>query len=369
MCGNVQEMVANGLCRPCHRSRSCETCHGVNFDVAARVCDRCSETRQMQGASQGRLAMWCATCNTPDQIAVELCKMCFDKQSRLGGCHHCRAAVDFSSRMLTCAETGCGVRMRFCCQCAAVFANYPDLSCKTCWHANGDICISCHRRTGQHHLDKYRHCKLCIRNIFCVECRAPPAANLVVRNCRMCSSLALWCVEHCTVLELQSRLCRTHLRTHGSQCQFCGFGGSIAGGAELLWQSCVVPDCPREVHVCEECNRGSRQCGFVCEPCWSQTDHKCVSCKALPARTELRFVRRCWACFSRDFLSREDTMVEEESKSYIRELSRHQEWDGTEPALQLLLLPHRLSSEQAQSQSLPQYADEPHFLSPLHCRL
>ena len=191
MCGNVQEMVANGLCRPCHRSRSCETCHGVNFDVAARVCDRCSETRQMQGASQGRLAMWCATCNTPDQIAVELCKMCFDKQSRLGGCHHCRAAVDFSSRMLTCAETGCGVRTRFCCQCAAVFANYPDLSCKTCWHANGDICISCHRRTGQHHLDKYRHCKLCIRNIFCVECRAPPAANLVVRNCRMCSLLAL----------------------------------------------------------------------------------------------------------------------------------------------------------------------------------
>ena len=148
---------------------------------------------------------------------------------------------------------------------------------------------------------------------------APPSANLVLNNCRMCSSLALWCGQHCTALELQSRLCRTHFRTHGSQCHFCGVGGATVGGAGLLWQSCVVPDCRREVHICEECNKGSRHCGFVCDPCWSQTDHKCVSCKAQPAQTELRFVRRCRPCFSRDFLSREDAMVEDESKNYIRE--------------------------------------------------
>ena len=143
VCGNVQEVVANRMCRPCHRARSCDTCNAVNLDAAAQICEHCSESQQLQGSSQGRLAIWCSACASPDQLAAGLCKMCFDKQSRLDGCHHCRAAVDFSSHMITCAEPGCGVRMRFCRRCAAAFSKTPAMQCKSCWHANGDMCISC----------------------------------------------------------------------------------------------------------------------------------------------------------------------------------------------------------------------------------
>ena len=259
--------------------------------------------------------------------------------------------------------------MRFCRQCTPVFSKASELRCKNCWHAGGDICISCRTQKGQSNLDKYRHCRPCLRKFFCLDCMAPPPADLVVQNCRVCSSLAVWCPQHCSVSELQSRLCRDHLHSHGLQCQFCGVGASAADNESLQWWPCMTPDCQHEVYVCRERTRGSQHCGFLCSQCWSQSDRQCVSCKQEPAQTQLRFVRRCRPCFARDFSSREDAIIQEESRVYLQELSQRQEWDGTEPALQLLLLPLRSPSDQPQSQSLPEYVEEPHFLSPLHCRL
>ena len=95
----------------------------------------------------------------------------------------------------------------------------------------------------------------------------------------------------------------------------------------------------------------------------------CVRCHQTPAQLDRRFLRRCKKCFSADFPSREDAIVVEESRAYLEGLPSHQTWDGTERALQLLVLPQCGASGAARPQPLPDYDDEPRFLSPQHCRL
>ena len=107
------------------------------------------------------------------------------------------------------------------------FANVPSLlpessgAAWSCWHACGDICIFCRSQRAQKTIDKYRCCKSCISNLFCRQCMRPPPFKAMQRRCRMCTSLAMWCEQHCSAAELQSCLCHAHYEETGSRCQFC----------------------------------------------------------------------------------------------------------------------------------------------------
>ena len=71
----------------------------------------------------------------------------------------------------------------------------------------------------------------------------------------------------------------------------------------------------------------------------------------------------CKACFARVSPAAQYEIVRDKSEKYLQSISRQQSWLGTEPALQLLVLPAQ------GSQPLLSYAECPKYLSPSHCRL
>ena len=103
--------------------------------------------------------------------------------------------------------------------------------------------------------------------------------------------------------------------------------------------------------------------GFFCDSCWSRGNKMCLICDEQRAQNGKQFRRCCVRCFSDKFSTEEDQIIRDESDRYLSQISQQQTWDGTEPALQLLLLPSNGSV------NLPSYATTPEFLSPSHCRL
>ena len=88
----------------------------------------------------------------------------------------------------------------------------------------------------------------------------------------------------------------------------------------------------------------------------------CIVCSEAPARREKVYMHSCKACIAKVDPDLHYKMVEEESILHLAKAEEEQTWEGTEPPLQLLLLPEP-------SSPLKQYADEPHYLHPSHCRL
>ena len=215
--------------------------------------------------------------------------------------------------------------MRFCTQCESALGKFGNLLCKTCWYAEGELCIHC-RSAARQHLNKYRSCKACLLKLFCQQCKAPPPGPSP--TCRMCSNLALWCTLHCTATELQSRLCRAHSTAYGAECAYCH-----SNAEDLSWRACTTDGCPREVHVCGPCATKFEPNGIVCDSCWSASDKLCVACRSSVAQTERRFLRCCRSCFSKCFKSKEDEMVREASQAYRDSILNQQVWNGSEPAL------------------------------------
>ena len=116
------------------------------------------------------------------------------------------------------------------------------------------------------------------------------------------------------------------------------------------WASCAASDCGREVLACEPCEKAfgsgaegemSEQVGVLCLVCWVQRGKQCIVCGVTPARKEKVFCHHCKQCVSegKDVAFLEQLVVE--AQEWLAEEARRpeQQWDGSEPALQLLLLP------------------------------
>jgi hypothetical protein len=69
----------------------------------------------------------------------------------------------------------------------------------------------------------------------------------------------------------------------------------------------------------------------------------------------------CYQCFNGQSLEDKYALVRQESEEYRKRTAVQQYWNGTEPALQLLVLPDP-------SGDLPRYADTAEYLDPNHCR-
>ena len=183
----------------------------------------------------------------------------------------------------------------------------------------------------------------------------------------------------------------------------------------LQWYSCNEPDCQNMVRSCKAC-AGVRvnNSGYMCHACWSHKGKLCTLCKEAPARAELKYRRSCAKCFAQYYPQDVDRLIRAESDSYLESISEQQKWNGSEPSLQLLVLPlytHGSSSSKSETPDdqtnrlaepntsvwgtagscgaacgndfswgelfqppclfnrLPEYSSEPSFISPSHCRL
>ena len=87
-----------------------------------------------------------------------------------------------------------------------------EVAVQVCWHASGDMCVTCNVQRGDNHLNKFRSCKGCIGQRFCRKCKLPPPVNLPTPTCHACDNLAFWCEEYSSETEMQSGLCATHFQ-------------------------------------------------------------------------------------------------------------------------------------------------------------
>ena len=78
-----------------------------------------------------------------------------------------------------------------------------------------------------------------------------------------------------------------------------------------------------------------------CLDCWRDGGAKCIVCASTPARNERIYLHRCKECVAEGKDQAIQTLLVREAEEWLqREGSRpEQDWNGTEPALQLLLFP------------------------------
>ena len=115
-CGETKELHSSGVCRPCMRARSCESCSKVNVAVEASFCPTCELQREKLGATRQRLAMWCTECFSTAQLASGKCLQCFSYK-----CHHCnKHDVDLNTTF-RCSESGCASAFNMCATCLPYF--------------------------------------------------------------------------------------------------------------------------------------------------------------------------------------------------------------------------------------------------------
>ena len=165
-------------------------------------------------------------CRACVSIGSILCEECFEKKNKIDRtlpkkCQHCDKSDDLVDKCFVCPESDCKARMRFCRACISIGSMAKAAKCKSCWHAADDICIHCGLQKAQHALKFLRSCKSCAASFFCEGCDAPAAADVHTQRCRMCSNLALWCEQHCSATEIQSRLCRKHFDSSFATCNSC----------------------------------------------------------------------------------------------------------------------------------------------------
>ena len=362
-CGHARDLSAKGLCKPCSKARSCSQCFEVSLDTRAAFCLCCSKRRESLGAVQNVLASWCLSCSTVQQRESGLCHNCWAKRLEFS-CHHCGRADESMDAPMRCAEASCPTRFHLCRVCLPMTLGISELLCKTCWFKHGVLCIFCGHVKAQHHVSFLRTCRRCWSSLFCVSCLSPPANSDVLPRCRSCSRLAFWCQQHCSDAQLVSGLCELHFKEYARNCQYCSAtDSSDPTGDVLLWRPCDGEDCPREVHLCAGCQRRAQKNPILCGPCWTSAGGKCVKCRKTPAQTERKFMHCCKKCLSELDVDDQYALVQAESAAYFESIRTHQQWNGSEPALQILLLPAAAESP------LPAYSAKPEFLDPSHCRL
>ena len=271
------------------------------------------------------------------------------------------------------------MRIRFCTGCVIIPASPRGPLCWHCWYAEGELCISCHARKGQRNIDKHCLCGACKNRVTCGSCESAPVSARHPPPCKRCSkrnpTSETWCVDHGTVDDIRSGLCRPHFNEGFSPCDSCNalicipdLVRSICSG-----KKCREDDLRHEVHACVACAEALPSDSLVCSDCHSHGDRVCIVCRDTPAQKLRKFARCCVACYSTKFVKQVKAEVLEESRQYLARPANQQTWEApdgapiwlTAPALGLYMPPLYFAD---QSQ-LRAYSDKPDYLSPSHCRI
>ena len=355
LCESHAQLIG-GICKPCRTSRACATCKDINNDPAAHRCSRCPA-----GAREKRLALWCGQCTTDADREPGYCQLCLDKYGGIA-CEHCNAAIRGRTDPYKCPEVGCSRPFHICESCKSLKVGGARLQCKACWHTSGMFCIICRSQGAQVNLNKFRCCRSCHSKWFCHAkgCgRAYMGGDVTM--CYACTdSPAMWCSSCCMEQELTSGLCRKCHREISKSCQYCW---ADSAECQSSWQPCSADGCPRSCFHCGACSARCHNGRLLCRPCWRNAGGLCIECDKTPAQNMRQYKHSCKECIAKVGPDRHYALVKNDSDQYLARSAITQQWDGTEPALQVLLLPVNPSQPSAQ------YSESPEYLTPEHCGL
>eukprot|EP00973_Karenia_brevis_P084614 11741923-Karenia_brevis.AAC.1 len=124
--------------------------------------------------------MACPHHASPEQVQSFMCWSCYTAQKNCDHCKANKAAVDV---VFSCKESQCKNKIYLCKKCAVMPSAAGIIYCKTCWYANGMLCIYCNTQKGRTHLHLLRGCKQCVQRYFCKECSSPPSSMAELPTC------------------------------------------------------------------------------------------------------------------------------------------------------------------------------------------
>ena len=187
-----------------------------------------------------------------------------------------------------------------------------------------------------------------------------PCQQSNLAECLACEDkLALWCRDCNNETQCGSGLCLA-CYTKEVGCQYCH---RIVAECAPSWLTCKDAECSRRAFVCELCVESHHNGHYRCKQCWRDQGAKCIVCSKEDAQNERQYKSRCKACLAGSDASARAVFVQQESLAHINREIQWQTWNGTEPGLQLLVLP--LIDDKV----LRAYSNRPDYLAPDHCQL
>lgn len=282
-CDNCYEpqQLKSGVCASCldKGRKKCTHCERLNFLVQ----DVCSEP---QCSRNLRLCTACYTVHQSSSAIV--CGVC--RRQKLERCDECGTQDDLVDGNYYCAESKCGVRLRFCGSCVGLTERASSkMFCKSCWREAGKFCVSCGIAKARCHRGNLRLCYKCATNFHCRRTQEPVIVSSEPDNERSvrhgCSSCGLLshsdcrsplcphtpcgiCLSNGLVTHSDSERCRQEqMRSWG--CHECGRFECFS----------YAPDCharcTRFNHVCTP-NSGLGHCGSCDRACHTtNADPRC----------------------------------------------------------------------------------------------
>ena len=230
-------------------------------------------------------------------------------------CQYCREGGDTVplGPVRRCCQGGCQ-RPVHVCDCCIGAHRANDVLCRKCWQESGPLCIICQMLPAQQAADfGYCYCKSCYKS------------------------------------------------QGGLDCEYCH--DALRRGAGTRLEPCFQIECGRQVRVCDLCVLSHHERPVSCRGCWSTAGRSCIACGETPAQYQRDFKSRCKSCLHGKDRAALAMFVEPETLAYLALEVPSQAWDGSEPALQLLVLP------EAQAEPLPSYPMRPEHVAQEHCRL
>ena len=146
-CGEDDEL-RRGFCKRCFAARCCHVCKDINCDGDALLCISCQKKHNDIEVKSFKLALWCRTCNSAEELSRGLCWNCSRHT-----CDQCGTSTGVLPTEFSCSETSCRAKLHYCDSCIVVTYGVDEIQCVECWSKAGHVCVRCNRNRvrADHH--------------------------------------------------------------------------------------------------------------------------------------------------------------------------------------------------------------------------
>ena len=127
------------------------------------MCISCQKKHNDTEVKSFKLALWCRTCNSAEELSSGLCQSHY--KLSISECQYCYFKPDqVSCSWRPCGTENCPRSVHACNKCVSR-ARGGKLLCNVCWREAGSLCIVC-GETGAQTAKRYMHCcKGCISGV------------------------------------------------------------------------------------------------------------------------------------------------------------------------------------------------------------
>ena len=301
------------LCEPCGQlnfTAPCLFCYAKHFRSGCVLCKRYKFQITMKPPAGRRCHECFAKSQQPAMCSEGDCALCFAP---------CSATNISRCTRVACVSPQSSGQICLCDFCRELCSARPDfeLLCFPCWTSlHGELCFICASMPRRRHNEYYSK-----------------------HLCQACAGV-----------------------TRTQQCYFCSSPLNSSELAPCESELCRVADARNAAVMCATCkaNYGSP----LCAPCYRELlPDKCITCRRTPAQLAKMYGKYCKACYGVYTDAGKAETLRTEAETYLSNLQSYVGPTGDERALQVLLKP------MPDSEPLPQYSNEAHYLSPNHCRL